>query len=209
MQLHLDFLLCCKQTVKIGNFTSRSKIFNTGTPHSYVLSPLLFSSFTNDCTAHMPNSTLIKFADDITVIGLIIDDEECDYRSEIELLVKWCNDNNLILSVDKTKVLIVDFRKSRNSKDSIIINSSTVEQVVMNVFGLTAMNTLCWMQIADKIIKNGRLMMMIILHILTSHINVFNINVIINFYCAPIESILSTNILVLFGCTNKREIKKN
>ena len=50
----------------------------------------------------MPNSTLIKFADDITVIGLIIDDDESDYRNEIELLVKWSNDSNLILNVDKT-----------------------------------------------------------------------------------------------------------
>ena len=104
----------------------------------------------------MPNSTLIKFADDMTVIGLIIDDEECDYRSEVELLVKWCSDNNLILNVDKTKVLIVDFRKSRNSKDSIIINSSTIEPVNIHQFiCLTVMNTLCWSQNADKIIKKG------------------------------------------------------
>ena len=63
------FLLCRKQTVKVGNFTSRSKILNTGNPKGCVLSSPLYSLFTHDCTAHMPNSTLIKLAVDITVIG--------------------------------------------------------------------------------------------------------------------------------------------
>ena len=35
-----------------------------------------------------------------------------------------------------------------------------------------------------------------------------NINVVINSYRAVIESIWTTNILVWFGCTNKKEIKK-
>ena len=60
-----------------------------------------------------------------TVIGLIINDDESDYRNEIELLVMLSNDNNLILNVDETKELIVDFRKCRNLKNSIRINGST------------------------------------------------------------------------------------
>ena len=96
----LDFLICRKHSVKVGNFASRSKNLNTGTPQGCVLSPLLYSLFTHDCSAHMPNSSLIKFADDITVIDLSIDNDECDYHNEIELLVKWSNDNSLILHVD-------------------------------------------------------------------------------------------------------------
>ena len=42
----LDFFLCRKQTPKNGNLTSRSKMLNTGTPQSCVLSPLLYSLFT-------------------------------------------------------------------------------------------------------------------------------------------------------------------
>ena len=61
------------------------------------------------------------------MIGLIIYDDESDHRNEIELLVKWSNDNNLILNVDKTTELIVDFTKCRYLKDSITINGSTVE----------------------------------------------------------------------------------
>ena len=94
---------------------------------------------------HMPISTLIIFADDITVIGMIINDDKSNYHNEIELVVKWSNDNNLILNVDKTKELSVDLRKCRNVKDSITINGSTVEQVNTYKFlGLIVMNTLCF-----------------------------------------------------------------
>ena len=91
------------------------------------------------------------------MIGLIIDDDQSDYRNECELLVKWSNDNNLILNVDKTKELIVDFRKCRHLKDSIIINGSVVKQVNIQKFlGLTVMNTLSWTQNAVKVITKGR-----------------------------------------------------
>ena len=62
------------------------------------------------------------------MIGLIIHDKS-DYRNEIELLVKWNNDSNLILNVDKATELILDFRMCRNLKDSMIINGSAVKQV--------------------------------------------------------------------------------
>ena len=67
------------------------------------------------------------------------------------------------------------------------------------------MNTSSWIQNADKIIKNGR-QRLFFLRILKSY-NV-NINVMINFYRVVIQSILTTNILVWFWCTNKREIKR-
>ena len=74
---------------------------------------------------------------------MIINDDESDYRNECDQLVKWSNDNNLILNVDKTKELIADFRKCRNLKDSIIINCSAVEHVnIHKFFGLNVMNTL-------------------------------------------------------------------
>ena len=112
-----------------------------------------------------------------------------------------------MLNVDKTQELIVDFRKCRNLKDSIIINSSAVEHLDIHKYlGLTVMNTSSWTQNADKRIKNGRKKYLFFLHILKSYNG--SIDVMINFYCAVIESILTANILVWFGCTNKREIQK-
>ena len=130
----------------------------------------------------MPNSTLITFADDITVIGLTISDEKSYYRNEIELLVNWSNDNNLILNVDKTKEMTVDSRKSRNLKDPIIIIiGSAVKQVDTYKFvGLTVMNILSWTLNADKIIikERERLFFLCILKvILKSYANMYAINI--------------------------------
>ncbi|KAI3355088.1 hypothetical protein L3Q82_017870, partial [Scortum barcoo] len=44
-----------------------------------VLSPLLYSLFTHDCVATHSSNTIIKFADDTTVIGLITGDNETAY----------------------------------------------------------------------------------------------------------------------------------
>jgi hypothetical protein len=80
-----------------------------------VLSLLLYSLFTHDCTARHDSNTIIKFADDTSVIGLITDNDETAYREEVRDLAVWCQDNNLSVNVIKTKEMIVDYRKKRPS----------------------------------------------------------------------------------------------
>ncbi|KAK3522998.1 hypothetical protein QTP86_010502 [Hemibagrus guttatus] len=70
-----SFLTNRHQLVKLGKFTSYSRTTSTGAPQGCVLSPLLFSRYTNDCTSTDPSVKLLKFADDTTVIGLMDDDE--------------------------------------------------------------------------------------------------------------------------------------
>ena len=47
----LDFLLQRSQVVKMNSIISSTIIMNTGTPQGCVLSPLLYSLFTNDCVS--------------------------------------------------------------------------------------------------------------------------------------------------------------
>ena len=81
---------------------------NTGAPQACVLSPLLYSLFTHNCVATHNSNTIIKFADDMTVVGLIIGDDETAYREEVHDLAVWCQDNNLSLNISKTTELIVE-----------------------------------------------------------------------------------------------------
>ena len=68
---------------------------------------------THDCTVRHDSNTIIKFADDTTVVGLITDNDETAYREEVRDLAVWCQDNNLSLNVNKTKEMIVNYRKRR------------------------------------------------------------------------------------------------
>ena len=97
----LDFLMGRPQVVRIGNNTSAMLILNTGTPQGCVLNPLLYSLFTHDCMAR--HNTIIKFANDTTVLGMISDNDEIAYREEVRDLAVWCQDNNLSLNVIKIK----------------------------------------------------------------------------------------------------------
>ena len=65
----MDFLTDRPQVVRVGNNTYATLILNTGFPQGCVLCPLLYSLFTHDCVARHNSNTIIKFADDTTVVG--------------------------------------------------------------------------------------------------------------------------------------------
>jgi hypothetical protein len=52
-----------------------------------MLGSLLYSLFTHDCTTRHNSNTIIKFADDTTVVGLISDNDETAYREVRDLAV--------------------------------------------------------------------------------------------------------------------------
>ncbi len=107
-----SFLTERQQVVKLGKFSSSTRTISTGAPQGRVLSPLLFSLYTNDCTSKDPSVKLLKFADDTTLIALIQDGDESAYRQEVKELAVWCSLNNLELDTLKTVEKIVDFRRN-------------------------------------------------------------------------------------------------
>uniref|UniRef100_A0A674ED18 Reverse transcriptase domain-containing protein n=1 Tax=Salmo trutta TaxID=8032 RepID=A0A674ED18_SALTR len=153
----LDFLTGCPQVVRVGSNTSATLILNTGVPQGCVLSPLLYSLFTHDCTARHDSNTIVKFADDTTVVGLITDNNETAYREEVRDLTVWCKDNNLSLNVIKTKEMIVENRKRRTEHAPIVIDGAVVEQVESFKFlGVHITNKLTWSKHTKTVVKRAR-----------------------------------------------------
>ena len=91
----LNFLSERRQVVRMGETTSTPLTLSTGAPQGCVLSPLLYSLYTHDCVALFGSNRVIKFADDTTVIGLITNDDETAYRSEVENLEKGSQNTSL------------------------------------------------------------------------------------------------------------------
>ena len=156
--------------------------------------------------AHSPNSRIIKFADDTTLTGLISDDDESGYRNEVDLLVKWCTENNLILNAEKTRELIVEFRKNKNPKDPLFINGAIVKQVRdFKLLGTYVMDNLTWKLNTDEILKKGRQRLFFLRTLKAYGVRK---NILIQFYRAIIESILSSNILVWFGRLSQNDLSR-
>ncbi|KAI5613116.1 gastrula zinc finger protein XlCGF28.1-like [Silurus asotus] len=88
-----SFLKGRKQQVRLGGITSSIQTISTGAPQGCVLSPLLFSLYTNDCTSNDPTVKLLKFADDTTLILLIQDGDKSAYEQEVKKLV-YCRDDS-------------------------------------------------------------------------------------------------------------------
>ncbi len=124
-----SFLTDRQQLVRLGKFSSNTCTISTGAPQGCVLSPLLFSLYTNDCTSKDPSVKLLKFADDTTVIGLIQDGDESAYRQEVKELAVWCSLNNLELNTLKTVEMIVDFRRNPPALPPLTIMNNSVNAV--------------------------------------------------------------------------------
>lgn len=75
---------------------------------------MLFTLVNHDCTPIYTSNSLIKFADDTTIVGMISDDDEAAYRLEADHLTEWCKDNILVLNTSKTKDMIRDFQRTKD-----------------------------------------------------------------------------------------------
>ena len=62
-------------------------------------------------------------------LGLINNKNEISYRYEVSKFVQWCNTNYLQLNVNKTKKMVIDFRKKDTEIMPLKINDKIIEQV--------------------------------------------------------------------------------
>jgi len=192
-------LLNLPEYVKLDNVLSSTKVLNTGALQGCVLSPLLYSLFTNDCRCNEASVKMVKFADDTTVTGLISNCGETAYRKEIQSVINCCENDNLILNQSKTKEMIIDYHKKKEPLTPIYINNECIE--IVNSFkfvGITISSDLNWHFNTKLTIKKAHQRLYFL-----RQLKKFNLNteIMVNFYRAIIESILTNSI------SREKEIK--
>ncbi len=104
------------------------------------------------------STSIIKFADDTAVLGLISNNDETAYLDEVERLTSWCQDNCLSLNVSKTKELIVDFRKRHLLPYTpLMISGTPVERVSsFKYLGVNISEDLTWTTHIQTQVKKAR-----------------------------------------------------
>ncbi|KAI5102764.1 gastrula zinc finger protein XlCGF28.1-like, partial [Silurus meridionalis] len=174
----------------------------TVAPQGRVLSPMLFTLLTNDCVA-MHSSNHIKFGDDTTVVGLISKNDEPAYREVVQQLTAWCRDNNLSLHVDKTKEIVVDFRRTKSDHYPLIIDEYSMEIIKRPIstkfLGVHLADNLTWSLNTSSITKKAQQRLYFLRRLRKTHLPPPILSM---FYRGTIESILSSCITAWFGnCT--------
>ncbi len=143
------------------------------------------------------SNVIVKFADDTTVIGLITDNDETAYREEVSTLTKWCQENHLSLNIDKTKELVVDYRRQSREHTPITIKKTPVEWV--NSFKFLSVHItedLTWSAHTDAVLKKAHQRLFFL-----RRLRKFGMSpsILRSFYTCTVESILTGCITGWFG----------
>ena len=122
----VQFLVHRTQSVRFHSAISSIVNTSTGAPQGTVLSPVLFTLYTNDCQG--TNETpVVKYSDDSALEDLSNSDSV--YFSEVERFSSWCKENYLDLNATKTKELVIDFRRNPDVVPDLFIDGVKVERV--------------------------------------------------------------------------------
>ena len=200
-----NFLTDRSQRVRVGSHLSSALSISIGSPQGCVLSPLLYTIYTHDCTPTHPSNAIIKFADDTTVVGLISGGDETAYREEVQRLSTWCTLNNLVLNTSKTKELIVDYRRKKSDMQPIAINGERVERVSdFSFLGTHIEQDLSWTRNTIALLKKAQ-QRLYFLRLLRK--NKLKKKLLVSFYRCSVESVLSYGISLWFASCTAAERK--
>ncbi len=112
-------------------------------------------------------------------------------------LTKWCQENDLSLNIDKTKELVVDFRRQSRVYTPITITRTPVEQV--NSFKFLCIHVtedLTWSAHTDAVLKKAHQCLFFL-----RRLRMFGTSpsILRSFYTCTVESILTGCITAWFG----------
>ena len=116
-----------KQKVKFDGIFSELIEVKSGVPQGGVLSPLLFNVYIADIVKSVKNN-IFCYADDICLVSPIYESNDCvQLQNDINNLVKYFNNSNLIINQTKCKVLRIT--NKRITHFDYYLNESLIEQV--------------------------------------------------------------------------------
>ena len=199
----LSFLTNRTQAVRIGGMTSTPLTISTGAPQGCVLSSLLYNIYTHDCIASSSQTSIIKFADDTVVVGLISNNNDQAYLKQVKDITQWCQLNNLALNVTKTKEMVVDYRKQQGNYTPLYISEQPVERVEsFKYLGVHINNDFTWTVNIQSIIKKSR-QRLYFLRLLRK----FRVStpILKAFYSSAVESVLTGSITTWYGSSTVRD----
>ena len=190
----IQFLCNRTQTVRYSNALSLPRSTSTGAPQGTVISPVLFTLYTNDCRGN--NTTpLIKYSDDSALLDLSNSNDQ--YWEEVSRFCLWCQNNYLDLNVNKTKEMIIDFRSKPSPVTDLFIDGTKVERVTeYKYLGTVIDDKLTFKANTDAIHKKSQSRIHCLQQLRSLKVNSTILKM---FYRSFVESVLVFSFLCWFG----------
>ena len=131
MNIHLlrlvqSFLDNRHQTVRVGTKNSSSKPIQNGAPQGTILGPMFWLVYID--TLELP-CTVIKYADDLTLISNQNTENECGMQQCIETVASWCETYNMQANAKKSCSMRISNKYSRVDKSGSDTFSLKHEQI--------------------------------------------------------------------------------
>jgi len=154
--------------------------------------------------ARFSSNTIVKFADDTVVVGLISGNDEKAYLEEVGYLSLWCHDYSLMLNVSKTKEPIVDFRRTQQRQRTYTplgINRTAVERVSSYIYPRVHITEdLTWKTHIETLVRKAK-------QRLSHNRQLRKFRVLQTFYAGAVESILTRYITAWFGNSSSKDTR--
>ena len=100
-----SYLSLRRQCVKSGLIRSHWFDVKSGVPQGGVLSPVLFAFAIDSLKPKFPNSTIVKFADDVCILHFVRNNEDDNLTEELKHVFSWADEHGMNINLQKTKVL--------------------------------------------------------------------------------------------------------
>ena len=115
--------------VYINGKLSPSQYIHVGVPQGSVLGPLLFIIYINDLCFLKVNSKFILFADDSTIssYGKSASEIISKIESDLVLILNWLKHNRLIININKTQAMYINWSQRVKDSEREEINKLTIK----------------------------------------------------------------------------------
>ena len=155
-----SFLSDRQQRVMIKSSISSWLTVTSGVVQGSVLGPLLFSLFINDIRPYYDNTSMVVYADDVTIIHHVAEAAMDHMQSEVNIFADWVSSKQLIINYDKTKSMIMKRSNVDLHIPNLTLHGNSIENVPsLKILGVAFDEDTKWCTYSrDLLAKSARAM---------------------------------------------------